>query len=255
MTQAEELNKLNKDFYSQISDYFDSSRRYYWDGWSNILETKAFKKLRQKSKEIKILDLGCGNGRFYEFLSNQLDQKIIYYGLDSDKNLINLAKKRYASEEVNFWLEDIFISDFIKKLHSVKFELIVFFGVIHHLPYDFGKHFFQKINRLVGQNSLIIFSSWQFINFDSTKKRILKNNDPLLNKILTKYNIKVDLLDQNDYFLDWNRGQRSIRYCRHYDDKEIQQLCEENNLEIIYSYEADGKEGRVNKYFFIKTIF
>jgi len=42
--------------------------------------------------QIKILDWGCGNGRFYPLFKDCL-----YYGVDISEKLINLAKQKYPS--------------------------------------------------------------------------------------------------------------------------------------------------------------
>ena len=50
---------------------------------------------------MRVLDLGCGNGRFAEFLAQNLDQniKIEYVGIDSSGELLELAQKHLSKIE------------------------------------------------------------------------------------------------------------------------------------------------------------
>ncbi len=69
MKKEKEILKKTKKNYNLISDHFSKTRRIPWDNFKFF-----FKKIPSNSK---VLDLGCGNGRFSEFLTD-----VDYIGLD-----------------------------------------------------------------------------------------------------------------------------------------------------------------------------
>lgn len=60
-------------------------------------------KLLELSKEASLLDLGCGQG----VLARQIPDKIIYYGVDSSKSLIDQAKKMTKKQSAQFFVADV----------------------------------------------------------------------------------------------------------------------------------------------------
>ena len=78
------------------------------------------------------LDIGCGSGRFFDFLSNKRlpkNQSFSYIGLDSSIAMIHTAKTRYPGMSDNFIVHDI------SKPFAYCAEVIVCHEVlIHMLP-------------------------------------------------------------------------------------------------------------------------
>lgn len=60
-------------------------------------------KLLGSPKEGSLLDLGCGQGVF----ARQLPEKMVYYGVDSSKSLIEQAKKITKSKLSQFFVSDV----------------------------------------------------------------------------------------------------------------------------------------------------
>ena len=83
------LLKMNNKFYSDISDDFSITRKYAWRGWE---EVASFIK-RNYTGNVQIVDLGCGNGRFLEFLNENLDATFSYIGFDNNERLLEIANK------------------------------------------------------------------------------------------------------------------------------------------------------------------
>src|SRR5690348_16330448 len=97
------LNKVNQDFYNSISESFDNSRQYYWEGWNILWDFIIHNNISIES----ILDLGCGNARFLKFLESRiyalchsgsvnsidiLNNKFRYIGMDNNQYLLNKAQ-------------------------------------------------------------------------------------------------------------------------------------------------------------------
>ena len=80
------LNQLNRDFYQQVAIDFDQTRQHLWPGWNKLIS--HLQQLQTKHKPLKVLDLGCGNGRFGQFLANSFPGiKINYLGVDNNPQL------------------------------------------------------------------------------------------------------------------------------------------------------------------------
>src|SRR5579859_6490384 len=79
------LNRLNQQFYGQVAADFSQTREQPWSGWQQLIP------LLQQKKPHSILDLGCGNGRFGEFLQKHLSD-FRYHGIDNNENLLQIAK-------------------------------------------------------------------------------------------------------------------------------------------------------------------
>ena len=85
------LEELNFRFYEHFAADFDQTRSYGWAGWTPLLD------LLPTLSELKVVDIGCGNGRLAQFLARKYcTQKNNcvrqYVGLDRSPSLLDYAK-------------------------------------------------------------------------------------------------------------------------------------------------------------------
>ena len=176
-----QLNQLNRDFYHRIAADFSDSRNYSWQGWQKILPFLP-------KKKIKVLDIACGNARLADFLSEK-KVDFEYLGLDNSAALLNLARKDLKL--INFdlvanYLENGTISWPVKS----KFDLVVAFGLSHHLASEkLRQAFINSLTELLTKDGLVVISNWQFATEERFKKNILT-----LEKI--KENSKINLFQR-----------------------------------------------------------
>lgn len=242
LTIIKKLNQLNKQFYQTIASDFDASRQYAWSGWQQ-LTLHLQQLIKNHQQKIKILDLGCGNGRFALFLNKQLSKKFHYFGIDSNEQLLKIAKHQAINNsiEAKFKKTDI-ISTLINQ--SINFnehyDLIVAFGLMHHVPsYDLRKQLLCQLKKMLNKNGLIIISCWQFANDERFKNRIIDPQTLIIDK---------NDLEEDDYILDWRQGKKAYRYCHYLSEQEAKQLAKDNDLKIVDDFYADGKSDRLNYY-------
>jgi trans-aconitate methyltransferase len=203
---VKDILNLNRDFYQSVSKDFSITRQRPWVGWDRAVES-AVGALQVGKEGIKVLDIGCGNGRFYDFISKKIDN-IEYIGVDIDNDLLNEAKDKYPKAE--FTKEDIF-----ENLDNIKgkYNIVCAFGVTHHIPDDsFRTQWFSKLPNLLDSKAVLILTFWNF------------KDKP------------------GDYFLGWKERKDVKRYCHQYSDEEICTVVEmykKNNLKLIDRFISD----------------
>jgi len=112
---------------------------------------KKFLKLyKNLPPNIKVLDLGCG---ISEFIAELQKRGCEVWGVDFDKNFIEIAKK-------NFNLKNVYtmsFDDFFQKQDIPQFDIITFFEVIEHL--DNPLKFIQNAKKILKPGGKIILST------------------------------------------------------------------------------------------------
>lgn len=238
-TTQHRLIKLNQRFYDKVAPQFDQKRQYPWEGWQKGVP--QLKKLNQTHGAIDVLDLGCGNARFADFL-NQNDINHQYLGLDANHYLVQQAKQKGANvHQVN-----LFKKPLTHHLTNKRFHLIVAFGLLHHLPSFTARHNVnQQAVSLLKQNGCYIISLWQFHRYKRFQEKMV-NWD-------SNSNIDPSQLEEHDYLLNWQGNNQKVRYCHSFSDPEIARLKHLTPAKCIDHYQADGKNNYNHYLVFEKT--
>ncbi|MBD3279345.1 MAG: methyltransferase domain-containing protein [Candidatus Pacebacteria bacterium] len=245
-----QLNQLNQQFYQTIAPDFSDSRQYFWAGWQQLGQELPLKNWANKT--IRVLDLGCGNGRFAEFLAQTYPQlKFEYSGIDNNDFLLNQAQKKLHQLKKPHQLlkldlvESLINNKLNSQLKSTKFELIVAFGLFHHLPsFTLRKKLIKVMAKLLSAKGLTVFTAWQFLNEPRFKHKLVKP---------TKLGLDPEQFEPNDFILDWQRGKTAYRYCHYLDQQEINQLVTTSGLKLIRQFQADGKSKQLNLYLILSN--
>ena len=172
----------------------------------------------------KILDLGCGNGRLFEFLKNK---KVDYIGIDSSEKLIETAKKKFP--KAKFQRADAlnlpFPNNFFDKIYSI--------AVLHHIPSEeFRLQFLREAKRVLKPEGLLILTVWKF---HQPKELYL-----ILRYTISKLIVKSKL-DWKDIFEPW--GTKIKRYYHCFSKKELIRLVKKSGFRIKKSDIVRNKRG------------
>ncbi|MDO8264838.1 MAG: methyltransferase domain-containing protein [Candidatus Parcubacteria bacterium] len=203
---AEYLLKKTVENYNLIADDFSRTRKEAWPEIKFLFESHII-------PGDKVLDLGCGNGRQYQFI---METEGEYFGVDNSEKLIEICKKKYpegkfqTANALNLPYPD----NYFDKVYSI--------AVLHHMPSDeFRFRFLQEANRVLKPGGLLIMTVWKFYQFSDLMK-IFKNN------IIRLFGFSK--LDFNDIFEPW--GKKTERYYHFFPKKELINLTERVGFKI-----------------------
>ncbi len=215
------LEALNRTFYAAVADDFDAARSRPWPGWLRLLP--------HLTAPLRVLDVGCGNGRFGLFLLEHLGPGVTYHGVDTSPALLESARAALP----NALLER---RDACASLPDSPYDLVALFGVIHHVPGAARRQaLLRALAERVAPGGLLAFACWRFYEYERFRQR-LAPWPPEWSR------------EAGDYVLDWRRGSRALRYCHYVDDTEHAALAAATGLDEVVTYRADGAEGALNRY-------
>jgi len=203
---AEYLLKKTKEDYNLIADDFSSKRENTWEETEFLFDSYL-------SKEMRVLDLGCGNGRYYPVFKTK---KIDYSGIDNSERLISIAKEKYP--EAKFQLGDAFNIPFSDNF----FDMVYSIAVLHHIPSrELRIQALKEIGRVLKNNGLLILTVWKFHE--------LKEFYFLIKYTILKLTMKSKL-DWDDVFEPW--GRKAQRYYHWFSQKELEKLAIEAGFKV-----------------------
>lgn len=223
------LNAINRAFYETTASDFDATRQRGWPGWDGLRP--------HLPATLRVLDVGCGNGRFGRWLSEQTDAPVDYVGLDNNRPLLSAAQSTLAAlPTVRALLvqQDAILHPL--PVAAERWTLIVLFGVLHHVPGAAQRlQFIQRLAGCLAPGGVLVFTSWRFMEVARLRARLAPWPDDLPR-------------EPGDYLLDWRRGAHALRYCHYVDDAEQTALIGASGLRVRATYRADGFSGADNAY-------
>ena len=218
------LEKTRKD-YNKIAEDFSSKRREVWEEMKFLFDNYLVPGER-------VLDLGCGNGRWFRVFENK---SVEYFGVDFSEKLIEIAKKNYPNGK--FQVADAlnlpFPDNYFDKIYSI--------AVLHHIPSkNFRLRFLKEAKRVLKPGGLFILTVWKF----HQRKEI---------SLLFKYTILKIIgkskLDFKDIFEPW--GKEIERYYHCFSKRELMKLVKEANFKIESSGLVKNMKGNRQNIFLV----
>ena len=130
---------MTKDSYNDMAGEFSASRARFWEELAYLAE--------HATPGMRVLDIGCGNGRFYPLLK---ERSVDYVGLDNSRGLLEEARKSHP--EVLFEEGDATALPFPNKSIDIAFS----FATIHHIPGKRRRGYSSRVRNLFSQHGMSV---------------------------------------------------------------------------------------------------
>lgn len=221
------LLALNREFYDAQADSFSGSRVSPQPGFARLLPH-----LPQPCS--RFLDVGCGNGRFAEFLQahNRIGD---FVGVDFSEELLADAAKNAKGA---FYRRDLLEPGCLDGLGL--FPAISCLAVMHHLPGKANRlRLLQEIREHLAEDGRLLISNWQFMDSPRQRRKV---------QDWREIGLSAADVEPNDYLLAWRRGGFALRYACHIDALETAELVTAAGFSILDQFRSDGKEGNLSLY-------
>lgn len=166
------------DLYNQS---YSENYRHFDEQYVDMPDYKHFVPLLQKltasfNRPIKVLEVGCGTGRYFHALNNTVQLT----GIDISGHMLKLAETPLKGEEVNIPVINlvegsVFDHDFGKE----KFDFIYSIGVLaEHAP--FTPQICSKLYNLLNDEGALYFTAVDIDDRKDFKRKLAETAYPLL---------------------------------------------------------------------------
>jgi 2-polyprenyl-3-methyl-5-hydroxy-6-metoxy-1,4-benzoquinol methylase len=224
---AKRLLKLNQDFYARFAETFADSRSNPQPGFYRLLKYLPISCER-------VLDVGCGNGRFGQFLESE-HLSFDYTGIDFTSELLVLAREQVQGD---FFQRDISRRGFLEGIG--KFDLIVCLATMQHVPRRSVRiGMLREMKLHLAKNGRIFLANWQFLDSRRQRRKICDWENA---------NLSESDVEPGDYLLTWQRKGSGFRYVCAINSEETAYLASAAGMREIIQFRSDGREGFLNLY-------
>jgi 2-polyprenyl-3-methyl-5-hydroxy-6-metoxy-1,4-benzoquinol methylase len=237
---AAQLLALNQTFYAQFATQFHTSRLDPADGFYALRDYLP-------AQPMRLLDVGCGNGRFGYFW--QAHGRVqTYLGLDASPDYLAQAQQwppHLTPADPNscqFALADMSQQGFLAHLPPHSHDLVLCLAAMQHIPTHARRQaLWQELATQVAPGGWLVLSNWQFLDSPRQQRKIVP---------WATIGIHENEVEAQDYLLRWSRGGDGVRYVALVDEATTAQFAPQANsrLQLVHQFRADGREGNLNLY-------
>jgi len=188
-----------KETYDLISADFSNTRKTDWEEFETII--------KYISNNNQVADIGCGNGRFYKFISKK--KNIKYTGIDNNKLLLQEAKKLNKTKFKT--------GDLLKiPLDENSQDVTVCIAAFHHIPsQELRKKAMTELARITRPKGIVVITVWNLLQQEKYKKHVVK--------AFLKWLYSFGKYERRGLLIPW--GNKKIpRYYYAFKEKELEKL-------------------------------
>jgi len=150
----QEIKQDLQSFYNSEAKKYAETRKKFWHEEKAILD--AITPLFEEWKKIRILEFGCGSGRFATLLNQNFPGKFDYVWIDLSDELLSYASK--DNPNLTFFQWDI--TKLVKNFEQESFDLIVWTSSFQHIPTAKERSFLMKnFYRLLDYDGMILMTN------------------------------------------------------------------------------------------------
>lgn len=145
-TQSNYISDV-QTYYNKVGNKYSRFRKYFWSEARKFIDWTKTQFNLNSDKKIKFLDLGCGNGLYFQITTGYES-----YGLDFSEKLISISAKRYPY--VNYVIANALASPY----PDSKFDIILTVGLFQHMTDDQQIQLVSEVVRLLSPNGIAFIS-------------------------------------------------------------------------------------------------
>jgi len=240
-----QLLALNQAFYATVAGDFDHTRSAVSTGMTQVVQRSA---PQLGNVGCGILDVGCGNGRFAWALE-QANGVADYVGVDNDPHLVQRAREQVATlthVRTAFVQADLAGASWIERIPATRrFDLVVCLATLQHFPaYERRRRLIAEMAGRLAVDGRLVISGWQFLEAARFRQKQIA---------WETLGLHAQDVEAGDALLPWQQGGYAVRYVHQIDMAEMSRLAADSGLTITEFFRADGKEGNLNLYVFLKV--
>lgn len=231
---ATRLLALNRQFYTDMAAAFAESRATPQPGFMPLLAAWP-----QPCR--RILDAGCGEGRFGRFLAAH-GLGVEYVGVDFSAELLTHARR--ALPQAHFYACDLTQPANLTDLG--RFEAVVCLAVLQHIPGVANRLALLRAlaDRLTPGGRLFL-SHWQLLDSPRQQRKL---------RPWAAVGLSADDVEPHDYLVTWQRGGHGLRYVAWIDLEAMQAMAAVVGLRLYDHFYSDGREGCLNLYVILERV-
>ena len=250
---SDRLRAINRRFYTERGAEFSASRDHPWPGWARLCRRLPGPRDAGRGS-LRILDVGCGNGRFGAFLRETLRRPHAYVGVDDSQPLLEVAIERartWSEHRYEFLRRDVLAeAEGDASLPEGPFDLVVAFGLFHHVPGRAARAaLVARMAAALRPGGILGLTVWQFGAADRFANRGV---DWQTHNATAASPIDVSELEPGDHLLRFGNTGAAPRYCHAIDPAEWRSWAAASELTQIDSFLSDGRGADLNRYLVLR---
>lgn len=154
----DQLRRVTRTFYDAAGGAFAQTRERPWAGWARVAASFG--------AGARVLDLGCGNGRFGTYLAG-LDparRPSAYLGIDQSPTMLKLARAAEPPPWARFDRADLLADGDVERACGAEaFDVVTLFAVLHHIPGQaMRRALLARALRRLAPGGLLAVTLWRF---------------------------------------------------------------------------------------------
>lgn len=250
---ALKLNELNMRFYERACASFSETRQAPWPGWERVFQLmdERFGIASEGAPApLCILDLACGNLRFERALAQRCGSEALrFYAVDNCDELLT------SGLPLSYRHLDI-ISALLEKRGLSEldgwpaFDVVALFGFMHHVPgFENRLQLLREAAKRAKGGALLAASFWCFMDDEKLAAKARETTGRAL-AVLPDEDLAAGELEEDDFFIGWQKEADLFRYCHHFADEELDRLAAalQEDLRLVARFKADGRTDSLNSY-------
>lgn len=229
--ENQEIKQDLQSFYNCEAKKYAETRKKFWHEEKAIID--AITPLFEQNEKVRILEFGCGSGRFATLLNKNFANRFDYVGIDLSDELLSYASKE--NPNLTFFQWDV--TKLIKNFEQESFDLIIWTSSFQHIPTSKERSFLMKnFYRLLNYDWTLLMTNWSLSDW------FIKKHTKIVMKAKILSWIKFNKLIARDLMVPRTDGSWKVyeRFYHFFSLEELRNLANFAGLTLMTNIFIDG---------------